>query len=334
MRKPEYLSPSNIRLYFEDPEQWYIRYLSDYKVPKWPQTYPMSVGSAFDAFVKSCLHSAIFGSNSDPRFSLETLFEAQVESINRDWAWKQGEQAFKIYKSLGALSDLMLELQQAVGQPRFEIEIQGIVRGEKEGIQTKVGGVILLGKPDVYFRNKAGYTVILDWKVNGWCSNYPTSPAKGYIRLRGDSKKSGHHKDAIPMEYQGMLINAAHYLEDVNQDWADQLCTYGWLCGEEIGVECITAIDQLACRPALGGFPDIRVAEHRTRVSSDYQWGVYQNYCFVADVIESNHVFKDVPFEQSMERCLMLDEKAKMLLKLHESGTPEDEAFKQLTGMI
>lgn len=329
MRKPEYLSPSNIRLYFEEPEEWYVRYLSDYKVPRWPQTQPMSIGSAFDAYAKSYLHEILFGKGHDPRFELQTLFEAQVEPHNRDWALVHGKEAFRIYKELGALSDLLLELRDAVGNPRFEIEIRGRVKG----IKGPINGIVILGKPDVYFINRAGHSVILDWKVNGWCSKWPTSPAKGYLRLLGDKKKSGHHKDAFPIMFQGMMINANHPLDEVNPEWAAQLATYGWLCGEEVGAEFITAIDQFACSPSGEMYPNVRVAEHRTKVTEAFQKDTYAQYCIVQDVIDTGHVFKDLTIEQSMDKCKMLDSKAQMLLRLHESGTPEDEAFKQLTGM-
>lgn len=330
MRKPEYLSPSNIRSYFEDPSEWYIRYLSEFKVPRWPQTQPMSIGSSFDAYAKSFLHETLFGKGADPRFELQTLFEAQVEPHNRDWAIVHGKEAFRIYRELGALSDLLLELQTAVGDPRFEIEIRGRVKG----IKGPVNGIIMLGKPDVYFMNKSGHSVILDWKVNGWCSIYNTSPAKGYLRLRGDAKKSGHHKDALPMMFQGMMINVNHPLDVVNTDWAAQLATYGWLCGEDVGAEFITAIDQFACSYSGGTYPKVRVAEHRTKVSTEFQWQTFEEYCTVQDVVDTGHVFREVSIEESNDRCKTLDLKAQMLLKLHESGTPEDEAFKRLTGMI
>lgn len=329
MRKPEYLSPSNVRSYFENPEDWYIRYLSDFKVPRWPQTQPMSIGSAFDAYAKSYLYEALFGKGVNPQFELRTLFEAQVEEHNRDWAWVHGAEAFRIYKDLGALSDLMLELKSAVGEPRFEIEIRGRVKG----IKGPVNGIVMLGKPDVYFTNRAGHSVILDWKVNGWCGMYNTSPVKGYLRLRGDSKKSGHHKDAMPIMFQGMMINCNHPLDAVQEDWAQQLATYGWLCGEDVGSEFITAIDQLACSYSGLPFPKVRVAEHRTKISTEFQWAAFEQYCIVQDVIDTGHVFKNLSIDESMARCETLDARAKMLLKLHESGTPEDEAFKRLTGM-
>ena len=144
MRVPEYLSPTSINLYYKDPEEFYIRYLSEFKPPRPPQTQPMAIGSAFDAFVKSYLHEKLFGKGKDPRFEPRTLFEVQVEPQHHSWAWRHGEKAFEFYRQSGALADLLIELQQAVGEPRFEIEIRGIVSARSESV---TGSVMLLGKP-------------------------------------------------------------------------------------------------------------------------------------------------------------------------------------------
>lgn len=314
MRHPEYLSPTSVKLFLENREDFYIRYLSDHKLPRDPQTQPMSVGSAFDAYVKSYLHEKLVG--KDEKFNLTTLFEAQVEPQNREWAWYAGKHAFEEYKSLGALSDLMIELEQASTTPRFEIEIRG-----------NIDGVVILGKPDVFFMNKSGYPVILDWKVNGYCGKSLTSPKPGYMRLRGDDKKSGHHKNAVPMIFQGMVINTASYLEDIDNDWAVQLAAYGWLCGADVGQEFIAAIDQLACGPNGSGNPKIRIAEHRLRISRTFQKQTFENFKLCQTVIETGHIFTDLSREDSDARCIALDVRAATLKRLYESNNPADQEF-------
>ncbi|MCV5968541.1 hypothetical protein, partial [Lactococcus petauri] len=84
------------------------------------------------------------------------------------------------YKLQGALSDIMIDLEGAVGKPRFETSIEGYVTA----IAINPNGIPLLGKPDIFFLTKKGATVIFDWKVNGYCSNYNKSPSAGYIRIR------------------------------------------------------------------------------------------------------------------------------------------------------
>lgn len=68
---------------------------------------------------------------------------------------------FECYLKSGALSNMMIELNRAAGEPRFEFSIQGTVSGE-------VGEIPLLGRPDIFFINDQGARVIWDWKVNGF----------------------------------------------------------------------------------------------------------------------------------------------------------------------
>jgi len=326
MRKPEYLSPSSIKQWTEDKEMYYTRYLSDIRVPRDPQTQPMSIGSAFDAYTKSHLHSVLFGTGHDPRFELQALFEAQVEPHNRDWAWEHGKVCFIKYRDSGALADLLIELRGALGTPQFEIEVKGTVT-------ANMAGVTFLGKPDVYFRNKEGIPVIYDWKVNGWCSKSNISPKPGYIRLRHGSldrsKDKGAHKDASLNRVQGMLINTAHPLESVEKDWAQQLAIYGWVCGMDVGSEFIVGIDQIACKPE-GIYPDIRIAQHRCIVSPTYQWAVFGNACALWNAIQTGHIFTDMTKEENDARCDALDGKGRMTNELAASDNESDRLFSTL----
>ena len=287
---------------------------------------PMSIGSAFDAFAKNFLHQALFGVGNDPRFDLETLFQAQVEPQNRDWAWKNGAEAFKVYKATGALNDLMVELQSAVGTPRFEIDIMGQVSGHREGITKNLGPVTFLGKPDCFYINKQGTYVVLDWKVNGYCSTRNTSPMPGYTRIRAASgaKPSGPHKDCLLSSFGGQLINVATYLELLNEDWARQLTIYNWLCGGEVGETFIAAIDQLACSPSGLEFPLIRIAEHRLRVGSDYQWNTFAEAEELWNIVNSDHIFRDMEMGESQDRCKALEGQA---TGLAGKGDPHDNLF-------
>lgn len=329
MRKPEYLSPTSINLFHDDPEEYYIRYLSENKPPREPQTQPMSIGSSFDAYVKSFLHERLFGKGVDPRFELKTLFETQVEAHNRDWAWENGAVAFQMYRESGAFADLMLELQGAVNDPKFEIEIRGVINARN------MGGVIFLGKPDVYFINKAGFPVILDWKVNGWCSKSPVSPAKGYLRLRHGSKNRSldktHHKDAQPMMHQGMMINIGHQLENVDGKWATQLAIYGWLCGMDVGSDFITGLDQLVCKPSGAKYPEVRIAEHRLRIGKEFQWEVFSRAHKIWDCINTGHIFQNLSLKESQQLCISLDAKSKVMVELVNSDNPQDKLFQEMT---
>lgn len=303
MRTPEFLSPTSIKKYTEDKEDFYFRYLSEVKIPRPPQTQPMAVGSAFDAYVKSYLHTSLFGSGYDLRYELGTIFEEQVESHNRDWAWEHGKLIFDKYKAAGCLADLMLELNQAVGKPRFEFTVQDTIDGD----------IPLLGKPDIFFINSEGARVIYDWKVNGYCSERLKSPMKGFVKLRSNIDGTWYpetHKNCHLLVFKGIAINIAMRLEDGNKDWADQLAIYAWLLGEEIGSEEIVfGIDQV-CGPA----DRLRFATHRLRISPDYQYNLFELIKQVWTEIDSEWIFRDMDKDQSINRCALLEERAKAMV--------------------
>ena len=274
-----------------------------------------SVGSAFDAYVKSYLHEALFGKDNDPRFAFQAIFEAQVEPHNRDWALQAGKQCFEAYKFSGALADLLMLLNTASNAPRFEFDLHGAVDGKREGVTDNIGGVIFLGKPDLHFQNQEKFDIVHDWKVNGFCGRTATSPKKGYLKIRdgwlGDQSRynNTHHKDAQPIRHNGMVINGVHMLEDVDEQWAGQLAVYGWLLGQPVGSDFIVSIDQLACAPG----PRIRVAEHRTRISEKFQWDYFAKAQHVWDVVHSDHIFRDLSLEDSQQKCATLDAAANAL---------------------
>lgn len=303
MRMPKYLSPTSISLYFEDTEDFYLRYLSEVRIPRLPQTKPMSIGSAFDAYVKSYLYRQLFGKGNDSRFELKTIFEEQVEEHNRDWAWEHGRRVFEQYKSAGCLADLMLELNQAIGKPRFEFSIQST-------IETDIGDVPLLGKPDIFFINSLGARVVYDWKVNGYCAQRTTSPMKGYVKLRtsnGNRYTIKQHPRAVLTNFKGIMINAAMFLEEGNQSWANQLAVYSWLLGEPIGSEqVIFGIDQI-----VGPEDQLRFASHRLRIRPEHHYHLVDRIKIIWDSIIKGHIFREMTIDDSKARCELLEATAK-----------------------
>ena len=301
MKLREYLSPTQISKWKENQEMYYMKYLSDVKLPREKQTLPMSVGSAFDAYIKSDLYHRLVG-KGDPKYSFEGLFDLQVEEHNRDFARKAGKICYDQYVSTGALADLLIEMQGSLGEPKFEIEVRGTIsHGGRE--------VVLLGKPDVFFINKQGGHVALDFKVNGYCSKSPVSPMKGYLRLHPGCLR---HKDCVPSERFGFKLNVNHKLEDLNADWAAQLSTYAWLCGCDIGTDWVAAIDQIACAPPkkndfVQDSPNIRVAQHRLLVTPQFQFQFFSDACDLWDITRSDHVFRHMSREDSLARCQVLD---------------------------
>jgi len=290
----------------------------------------MSIGSAFDAYAKSYLHDKLFGKNhaDSARFSLEAIFEAQVESQHREWAFGHGNYCFQQYKNSGALLDLLTDLHAAKNEPRFEFEVRGVIGSQREASETQIDEVVFLGKPDCYYINKDGNHVILDWKVNGYCSKSATSPKKGYVRMRGgDGRGYGMHKECIPMDTGGMIINTAMPLEAVDKQWARQLSIYAWLLGEPVGGDFIVAIDQIVAKPIGGAVPELRVAEHRTRVSADFQKKTVDQAKQIWALIRSGHLFPEMTLEDSKARCEALEERADSLF-----GDHVDPEFRKYVG--
>lgn len=280
-----FLSPTSIKLFKEDRELFYLRYLAETRLPREPQTLAMAIGSAFDAFVKSYLHGCYYSDDNDD-YKLENLFNKQVEEQNREEAWGLGQHIFEEYMKAGCLADLVIEMDKAVGPPRFEFEIK-----------AEVNGVPLLGRPDIFFISEKGARVVYDWKVNGIVDSKgvkkdsATSPMKGYVGLK--TKVDGTYfnciyKDCVLKKWKGILINEKIYLEQVNEDWARQLAIYSWLLGEEIGSEeVIFGIDQV-----VGG-TGMRFATHRLLISPDYQYNLIREIEEIWECIMKGEVVAD-----------------------------------------
>ncbi len=301
MRVLKYLSPTSIMKFRENPEEFYLNYLADNRPPRMKQTQAMSIGSAFDAYIKSHLVERLFGKR--PEFELRTIFEQQVEKHNWDWAWDAGRYAFGCYMLSGAVGDLMLELELSDGEPQFE-----------STVEATIDGIPFLGKPDVFFKLKVPAHVIVDWKVNGFCSKYSKSPEKGYIICYdgwNDDHSRSHgksHKSAQIINMHGINIAVNFPLETVSKTWALQTMIYSWTLGAPIGSEIFVGIDQLCGgKSVAGNYPPIRVARHRNLVSKEFQIETFDFIKEMWAICKSDHIFRDLSKEESQTKCTMLD---------------------------
>lgn len=330
MREVKYLSPSSIRKFYDNRSEFYLSYLTEERPPKMSQTQPMSVGSAFDAFIKNHLAEKLVGSVED-RFKLETILESQVEEPNRTWAPDKGAFIFEQYKALGALADLMLELEKALDVPRMEFKVEGRVAHE-----SVVGGIPLLGKPDLHFMLRSQRHCVYDFKVNGFCGKSATSPKAGYMKCRGGSRDSGGpHKNAVLMDIDGITVNIADYLESFAEDWAEQLAIYAWLLGEPVGGDFIVGIEQIVsqgAKTAVDGLPRLRVASHRSRISKPFQEGLFKKIARCWEIIESGWIFDDLTREQSDQRCRELDQYHKAFATGEAAKDPKEQWFNRMVG--
>lgn len=322
MRKVKYLSPSSLGTFYKNRKEFYLRYLAEDRPPRLAQTRPMSVGAAFDAFIKNYLAVKLVGSLED-RFVLETMLRDQVEA-NFEWASTQGAYIFEQYQKLGSLGDLMLELEQALDVPRFEFKVEGRISHER----TLDSGIPLLGKPDLYFHLREGGVCVFDFKVNGYCNRRAaTSPKGGYIRCRGGVRDSGNpHRDATVLKMKGLDVNVGGSLFE---DWAEQLTIYAWLLGAPIGSKFIVGIEQIVSQGNPGkGFPKLRVASHRAIISEDFQQALYEKIEYCWKTIASGHIFEDLTPAKSDQLCRELDQYHKAF------GDPLDPKEKWFSKMV
>ena len=344
MRIPKSLSPSAFMLWEKDPDEYAMRYLVDSKPSKSPQPLPASVGSSFDAYVKSRLHRDIFGEGTDPKFEFDTLFCEQVEKHNRDEARKMGLHVFDDYIVTGSYDELLALMEGAQQAPRFEF-----------GIGCDIDGVPLFGYPDCQFIDRHWNHWILDWKVRGYCSKYGASPMKGYricrdgadwnirnltkkqlekraagIDVEGKPSRSHNkeHSGYLEMGFNGVVINQGN-LETCDKEWATQLSIYGWLLGEKVGDEnVIVAIDEIVGKfMGEGQLPLLRVANHRARVGKEFQIDLHKRISNLWDMINSGWIFRDLTAEESDNKFEMLQRRA---VGMATDGSDEEDWYSQI----
>lgn len=301
MKIPKFLSPTSLHLWETDREGFFVKYMAVGEHEQKAQTLAMAVGSSFDAYVKSALTHHLFGKCPEG-YSLDELLEAQVDAAVMDQARAAGDHVYRRYVACGAYSELLDWICRSDEQPKFEFTLTG-----------EIGGVPMVGKPDAWFTAK-GIQVVLDWKVNGYCSNSPTSPKKLYAFCRdtwhseeGKPTRGGNgpHKEYKPMDFGGLTIGS-HWLDDVDKRWADQLSTYSWMLGSPVGNEdIVTCLDQIVAKPAEPQ-PLLRVAQHRCRISSFWQGHLLKRYQDCWNTMHSGHIFTDLTREESDSRCEVL----------------------------
>jgi hypothetical protein len=324
MRKPTYLSHSSLTTWGKDKEEFYIKHLAETRAQHVPQENYMSVGASFDAYAKSALHERLFGKGTDPQFEFNTIFEAQVEPQNRDFALEAGKYIYDCYVMTGAFEELLALLQKSKEPPRFEFKVDGTING-----------VPILGKPDCRFIHECGVHVILDWKVKGFCSKYGASPSKNY-RLCRDAYGLPHkaskshntaHKDYMPYDHHGFEINKT-YLEEANEEYADQICMYGWLLGEQVGdEEVVCCIDEIVSKYMPTGKPLLRVAHQRARVSSAHQTMVLGRATECWEAITSGWIFRDLTREENDAKCQHMEQK---VMALQSDGSLEENMYAKM----
>lgn len=306
-RRRKYLSYSALKKFEADPAEFYLTYMTPTRPPWEPQGQPAAAGSAFDAYAKYHLMMDLFG-KVEPQYELRTLFESQVDKQHWDWAWENGKYIFECYQISGSYKAFLELCQQAVEPPQFEFTVE-----------ANVGGVPILGKPDGYLKlDQCRY--ILDWKVNGYCSKTGKSPQQGYVICRdgwrSDRQSRSHntsHPKHVDYEFCGQTISK-WALEDFESAWAAQTAMYAWALGECVGDETfIAGIDQVVAKQREDAKPLLRFASLRGRIRKEFQEHLLNRLKVCWEIVSSEHIFRDLSFEESEEKCAMLNRKAEQL---------------------
>lgn len=291
-RSPDYLSPSALALFEKNPDGYFVRYLCPIKQPRDPQTDPMSVGSAFDALVKNRISVDLWGHERTEadEFRIRDLVVKQCEPHTLPESLRIACILFEQYRECGAYDQLMEVINVSAERPRMEFDVVGTV-----------GGVPLLGKPDLHFHTALGGHVITDWKVSGSCSKCGVSPQQGYMIARDCHGSRTHmqpHKKFVRESHHGMFVNKVP-MNETTDYWADQLCTYAWALGEKVGSQDFACrIEQLAVRP---GFKT-KCVVHQALVDETYQYELLARYQRCWQAVQENHIWQDLTKSESRQR--------------------------------
>lgn len=297
-----YLSPTSISIFLNDQEKFYLEYMTG--VPRQHvQTRPMALGSAFDARFKAYLYKELLGDN--PEYSFEALFEKQVTEAQRVAVLGDSQFLWDGYVKSGALADFLTEVNAGLTRSiRFEFKMtQPITIGDKH--------VVLHGRPDISFiiHHNEPIIVVPDIKVNGYYSKMSPSPIKFYHKARSVNGSYKSHSDYQPGLELPIRYHAGHTLVDCNIEWATQLTIYGWLLGAEVGSRFVQGIEQI-----VGNGDKLRYASARF-LSPDAAWqhSLYEKCCKIWEIVNSDHFFRELSFDDSRRRCELLDLRARMV---------------------
>ena len=311
MRDVRHVSYSSKKLFYEDRDDYVLRYLCINRPPREPANKYMVIGSAFDAYVKSRLADDLFGADSKPEYDFDLLFETQIEEQFRDIAKPAGEYVLAQYIASGFYGNLLEMMQGAQTEPKFEFNACGTIKG-----------VPIFGKPDCFFLNKDNIPVILDWKVRGFYAKKGPSPTKNYrLCLDGDNwlrQSLSHgkaHKGFVETDYLG---SGKLFLEESSTVYADQLSMYGWIVGLPVGDESVVCcIDEALGKPTVNGegYPHLRFAQQRARISAGYQRNLMDSLKIMWDSVKTGHIYFEMGRDYSDRRVETMEMRSRGMVK-------------------
>ena len=282
IRRPEYLSPSALKTWETDRREYYIKYLGP-KIASIPQTPPMAIGSAFDAYIKGELLSRFSGACPGCKPTSE-LLSTSVDANLLPLARADGDIVLKDYIKSGAL-DRLLRLADRLEAHTLMLDGDKIIE-----VETKAPTPLRLrGKIDYRIVGKKG-SAILDWKVNGYYSK--ASPKPGYV---WSSKTGLPHKDTFPVLDANGISGT---LVPLDSEWQTQLDTYRIV---EEDPNALVMIHQLT----YGSKAGCVVTEYCTSASDPA--GLLTRYLGCWEAIHSGRCFTDLSPEDDAREQANLD---------------------------
>jgi len=249
---PSYLSPSSLMQALTQPNTFYLTRLIDPPYPREEQGLAAAVGSAFDYYIKIKMIEERF---KEKKIFLDELRNG-IES-NTVEAHQAGKKCLSNYIQ-GAYNPL----EFADIEIHKQVKIEGIpIYGKLDATSYDLRSV---SDPLNSFEEIKKLPIIpFDWKVSGYTSKSGVSPKKYYYRLWETFKPKQSHKDFqenIPFEM-------------IDEKWATQLCTYGWIIGKPLLEPFASRIDMLCWRKGT-----IRTAQYRGIITKEFQENVLNNY--------------------------------------------------------
>jgi hypothetical protein len=261
------------------PNTYVLEKMMDDPKKRDPQTMQMAVGSSFDYFVKKYiaekkgidlkdkLLKGMFSEEDREKYKDDTgeqiLWKQNVEPQNRKEAAPAGLYLFTQYLEAGLLKD-----------PAFfrDVEI-------RRNFTLLNYNVPLFGILDAEYYVKHDDAIPFDWKISGYGSDSGASPKKFYVNSWSEGKELGPHKE---------------YVKDVpfhhiDEGWATQGCTYGWMMGKPVGIPFEFMIDMFAIRPK-----SVKVARYLGVITKEFQESVALRYFKAWEEVKTGSIFKRV----------------------------------------
>jgi hypothetical protein len=301
MRELKYFSPSSYLMYRDDVDRFVEQYLIDLPRSNDPPSIQMSIGSAFDAFVKSNLAKKFYEGEAYAPYQLETIFNKQVSEEHREEAWKIGKFLYEQYVDQGGFHALLSDMEGNLGPIYFEREAQASVR------MPSGRYVPFKGFPDCSYINKHNKLVILDWKCNGYCSSKRTSPKKHYVISRPDNTS---HKKITPTVKYDLTVVEDHCFSEVDMKWAIQLTIYSWLLGRPIGDDTVFQIEQLLMEPG----PAVRCITYRGFTTPEFQIELANEIDAAWHSLKDGYIYRHLTRQESDAKMATANRRAAMAL--------------------